>query len=305
MSAIYTEDRAAIIAEKLRERDALLDLCPRLKLKHHPGQVAFWMSPHAVRVMVPGNGFGKTLAMGVEADHWAWGTHPRKDTPDPSKVLIYWFCEQFKQFTAMRTKLEKWCLTKPYTWNEQDHIYTFGSGARMLVSSYDRPWQDIQGVPADLFCFDEQPPLKHWQEALQRRRADTQCKYVIAATATDGESWMEREIWKPWAEAHKSAGISLDQAVSAQVHPDYWVLDRGGIADNPGASERDVRWYGDRTWSSDEEKRVRLHGGFGRFNGRPVFSLDALAAMETRMAEWDKVRGKGRVRGLVLVKDAA
>ena len=42
----------------------------------------------------------------------------------------------------------------------------------------------------------------------------------------------------------------------------------------------------------------------GRFNGRPVFDLKALAEMELKIDEWDKTRGAGRNRGLCRVEAA-
>lgn len=301
---LWTPERAIEVADALTEKDDILRECPTLGWSvHKHGQDQFLRSAHPARVMVPGNGWGKTVIMGREANHWAHGDHPYVQTPDPSKVLIYWFCEQFKQFDALRELLEAKCLTRHYTWNDQDHSYTFGTGARMVVSSYDRPWTDIQGIPCDLMCFDEEPPLKLWREARRRRRTDRKTRFVIAATATQGESWMEAEIWKPWADKHKETGIGLDQAREKQAHPYFWVWDRGGIYNNPGADAEDIAEYESQTWSSDEEKRVRQHGGFGRFNGRPVFDLAALGVMEARMDEWDKVRGPGRIRGIVAKAD--
>lgn len=304
---VLTPERAEIIVSAFDEQEEILSECPSLGWSPHTdGQDQFLRSMHPARIMVPGNGFGKTVIMGREANHWAWGNHPYNQAtmPDPSRVLIYWFCEQFKQFDSLRELLEAKCLTKPYTWNDQDHVYSFGSGAKMVVLSYDRPWTDIQGIPCDLMCFDEQPPLKLWREARRRRRADRKTRFIIAATATQGDSWMEKEIWEPWANEHRAAGISLDQAREKQVHRYFWVWDKGGIYNNPGADAEDIAEYESQTWGSDEEKRVRQHGGFGRFNGRPVFSLDALSAMETKMAEWDKTRCVGKVRGFQLVQAA-
>lgn len=298
-------DQLLEAADAQQFMEAVLSHIPTLRWKPSAGQELFLRAPHPVRLMVPGNGFGKTVIMGREANHWAWGNHPYQKTPDPKRTRIFWFCEQYKQFDELRTLLESKCLTKPYTWNEQKHCYIFGSGARMTIYSYDRPWTDIQGVPCDLMCFDEQPPIRLWREATQRRRADRKTRFVIAATATEGESWMEKDLWTPWVDAHKEKGIGIDKAVEAQVHPDYWVLDRGGIHDNPGADAEDHRWYETRPWSSDEERRVRLYGGFGRFNGRPVFSLEALGKMLDEAAQLDKAQGAGKIGGVRVLEKAA
>lgn len=303
----FTDERLLEIEDDLAVIDEAVDLEPSLLwTPHGDGQEQFLRSPHPARVMVPGNGFGKTVIMAREANHWARGNHPYQQAtmPHPSKVLIYWFCEQFKQFDALRELLEEECLTKPYSWDGQKHEYTFDTGARMVISSYDRPWTDIQGIPCDLMCFDEEPPLKLWRESRRRRRTKRKTRFVIAATATQGESWMEKEIWQPWADAHKAAGVPLDDAREKQLHRFFWVWDRGGIYSNPGADAEDIAEYDSQTWSSDEEKRVRQHGGFGRFNGRPVFDLKALAEMEAMIDEWDKARGPGRNRGICRMEAA-
>lgn len=269
---------------------------------HTQGQEQFHASKHTIRCLFPGNGWGKTTAAGCEVAYWVEHYHPYQPESMPKwPVQILWFAQEFRQWELLRPQIEAECLPAGWNWNDQKHRYEWGDGSMVWVISCDRDWTYIQGINPDLCVFDEQPPLKLWREMQMRRRGRRKTRYIFAATATEGESWMEKELWQPWQDAHKAVGI--DKAREQQLHEHIWIWDRGGIDSNPGADETDRKWYHQTTWSSDEEKRVRLHGGFGRFNGRPVFSLEALSAMEARMDEWDKVRGVGRT-GSFCLRDA-
>lgn len=266
---------------------------------HQQGQEQFHASKHTIRCLFPGNGWGKTTAAGCEVAYWVEHKHPYQPTPQ-WPVQILWFAQEFRQWELLRPQIEAECLPAGWNWNDQKHRYEWGDGSMVWVISCDRDWTYIQGINPDLCVFDEQPPLKLWREMQMRRRGRRKTRYIFAATATEGESWMEKELWQPWLDAHGGSG---EQARKEQRHEHIWVWDRGGIDSNPGADETDRKWYHQTTWSSDEEKRVRLHGGFGRFNGRPVFSLEGLAAMEARMDEWDRVRGVGQT-GSFCLRDA-
>jgi hypothetical protein len=270
--------------------------CPSLFYKPHGGgQVQFHSARQVVRAMFPGNGWGKTRAMGTEAAWWIDHAHPYQETPDWPCIVI-WFCTEFRQFELLRTQLEGECLSRGWNWNEQKHRYRWPNGAEMYVASYDRSWTHLQGINPDLICFDEMPPLALWREMLQRRRGKRKTRFVVAATATEGETWAEPEIFKPWQTHHEAEGLSIDQAREAQTHEWYWVWEHGGIDDNPGADAGDRKWYHSRTWSSAEEKRVRLFGGFGSYNGMPVFDPEALNLAFAALA-------KGRLVSLVVKHD--
>lgn len=272
---------------------------------HTNGQEQFHRSRHAIRALFPGNRFGKTRAAGTEVAYYLEHDHPY--TPDLVPhwpIQAIWFAQEFRQWELLKPQIEGECLPAGWNWNDQKHRYEWPKGDTLYVISCDRDWTYIQGINPDLVVFDEEPPLKLWREMMMRRLGERTTRYILTATATGGETWMEAEVWRPWAEHHKAAGVSLDQAKAVQSHPYIWVWDTGGVADNPIMTTEQIAWANQTSWASEEERRVRLRGGFGRFNGRPVFSLDALAKMETMMAEWDRVRGPGRVRGLAM-KEAA
>lgn len=233
-------------------------------------QRAFHKSTHIIRGMFPGNGAGKTTAMGIEANWWVRHKHPWQAIP-PWPIVAIWICPQFRQFEILKPQLESECLDAGWTWNGSDNFYRWADDAHLWILPADRDWTYVQGINPDIVFADEEPPLKLWREMLQRRRGKRKTRFVVGATATQGVSWMESEIFKPWVEHHQGLGLDPERALEVQSHPHLWVWDRGGIRDNPGASTEDVEWYETRTWSSAKERKVRLKGGFENWAGDSVF----------------------------------
>ncbi len=259
--------------------------------KPNEGQEAFHRSLHVVRLLVPGNGFGKTRGMGTEAAWWLNHRHPFQPIPN-RPILALWVPPDYQQFeNVAKSLLEEECLSAGWTWNENKHKYTYPSGDSLYVYSHEKGWKSAQGSAWDLVLCDEQPPLMLWRELTMRRRGKRKTRFVIAATATEGESWMESELYEPWMKHHQERGLSDDQAMKEQSHPRYFVWPKGGIADNPAADLDDQAWYKERRWSSEAEKRVRLFGGFARFNGSPVFDQ---AAVDKLMSEMRARRDAGQ-----------
>lgn len=249
---------------------------------HDRGQRQFHQAAHIVRCLFPGNGFGKTTAAGIEANWWLTHTHPFVQTPK-WPVIVIWCCETFKQFKILRGQLEAECFDKPYSFNKSDHTYTFPDGGKLFLVSGDSSWTHIQGINPDLVLFDEEPPEALWNEMKMRRRGRRKTRYVFAATATQGMTWMYHDLYLPWLKHHQEQGSDEGGAMQRQWHPRLWVWARGGIHDNPGADQGDRDWYSSQTFNSEAERSVRLGGGFADFSGTPVFDLQALEAMKAHL----------------------
>lgn len=254
---------------------------------HQEGQIQFHKAPHTIRGLFPGNGFGKTTAVAAECHNWCIHSNRWQKTPD-HPVQIVWFCQDYQQFGKLRDQIERDVIGNTAKWREttDGKFYEYPDGSRWFVSSADRSWTFFQGTNPDLIAFDEQPPVKLWREAMMRRRGKRKTKYVVSATATQGLSWMADVIWAPWKECYEELGISHDAALTEQPHRDIWVWDEGGIEDNPGADEEDVRWYKSQTWSSEKEKKVRLRGGFEDWTGDSVFDASAIERMREILNRW-------------------
>lgn len=301
-----TPERAERLVEAMEDWGEVQYLRPDLAYTPHDrGQRQFHEATHTIRALFPGNRFGKTRAAGTELAYYLTHEHPMGHPMPQWPVIAIWFAQEFRQWELLRPQMEMECLPRGWNWNEQKHCYSWPDGSVLWVISCDRDWTYIQGINPDIVVFDEEPPLKLWREMMMRKLGARDTKYILTATATGGETWMEAEIWRPWMEHHKAAGVGLEEAKRVQSHPYIWVWDTGGVADNPSMNAEKIAWAEQTTWASDEERRVRLRGGFGRFNGRPVFDLAALSAMEAAMDQWDAKHGAGKNRGIVVKEKAA
>ena len=205
-------------------------------------------------------------------------------------LIVIWCCETFKQFKILRSQLEAECFDRPWTFNKVDHTYSFTGGqipgSQMFLVSGDSSWTHIQGINPDLVIFDEEPPEALWNEMKMRRRGLRKTRYVFAATATQGMTWMHRDLYLPWLQHHAEAGPDRDRRRwTSRRHPRLWVWARGGINDNPGADAGDRDWYASQTFNSDAERQVRLGGGFADFTGTPVFDLRALEIQKPNLLD--------------------
>lgn len=172
----------------------------------------------------------------------------------------------------------------------------------MYILSYDRSWTHVQGINPDIVVFDEEPPVQLWREMMMRRPGKRATRYVLPATATKGETWMEKDIFAKWRDFHAVKGINLTDARRLQLHPFFWVWDEGSIEDNPGVRAEDHAWVDSLTWSGDAEAKVRRRGGFARFNGNPVFLQKWIDAAMAAAEEAERERGPGRIVSLVPVE---
>lgn len=264
----------------------------RFYRSHAEGQRQFHQAPHIIRALWPGNGFGKTRAMGTEAAWWATHRHPWQVTPK-WPVVIIWACETYKQFEILRAQLDSECFgpergpATPGGWKfeKKNNCYVWPDGSKMFLISGDGSWTHIQGINPDLCCLDEEPPGKLWSELRMRRRGRRKTRFCFAATATQGLTWMYRDLYVPWLKHHQAAGMTVDQAVEAQTHPLTWAWPMGGIASNPGADAGDRAYYAAQTFASEAERSVRLFGGFADFSGQPVFDLAAMESMWSELTD--------------------
>lgn len=287
------------------ERYVPHSICSRGPRKGRPsGQDRFHQSPHIVRGIATGNGWGGTVAMAAEWD--AWARHTDRWQPTPRwPVIGVWFCEDYRQLSILMANLRSVAFGTIPTM----HTSGFGGprmvwpdGSILYFCSYNRGWTHIQGIELDLAIFDEQPPLNLWMEMQQRRRGKRKTRYVFKATQTRGWSWMADAIYRPWRDWHiEHGGHDNDEAAQEnQTHPTTWLWCRGGIYDNPHCDEQDDRHYESQPWSSRSERDVRLHGGFRRFTTDPVFDEDAMDRLLARSMELMAEVGPGRCGSLVL-----
>ena len=266
---------------------------------HDHGQLQVLQSDHKIRIIIPGNGFGKTTAMGMDVDMLMQRDDPFKPhvIPQPDRpTSAVWFCQKYQQWEIMRGDLEADIFTAGWKWREQKHNYEWPNGSRLYVLSSDSDWTSIQGIQIDSVYFDEHPDKKFWNEMMYRRRGKKKTRYMVGATMTVGITWFVTGIIMPWEEWNRDQGRTNDEALKIQDHPTTFVWNIGGIEDNPGMDEEDYAHYASITTTSEKERHVRLKGGYADFSGEPVFDLPALDWMKENAQE-------GRTGRLVFLGD--
>jgi len=284
-----TPDERALIAKKIRAKAALQRLYEQHPFwemhtfPHEEGQRQALESDHIIRVLIPGNGFGKTTVMAADCDMLMQRSDPFKPhcmpVPDRPTHAI-WFCQKFQQFELMRPDLEQ-IWSAGWVWNATKHRYTWPNGSSLYALSSDADWTAVQGVQIDAVYFDEHPDKKFWTEMMFRRRGSKKTRFMVAATMTQGVTWFVRDIIQPWEDHCRELGLDHSEAIKLQPHHRIFVWDAGGISSNPAMSAEDLRHYEEAEGLSDKERRVRLSGGYADFSGDSVFSIEALDKMET------------------------
>lgn len=294
---IFTDTERRLLAEQIRAERALEYLQatrPGLALgvlhdfPHEEGQLQALCSDHKFRILIPGNGFGKTTVMGFDADCLlqrddAFKPHviPKESRP----MSAIWFCQKYQQWEILRGDLEADVFTRGWTWKEQKHFYEWPKprgceqwphGSRLYVLSSDSDWSSIQGVQIDAVYFDEHPDRKFWNEMMYRRRGKKKTRYMVAATMTLGLTWFVRDVIQPWEKYNRDKGRTGEESREIQDHPTTWIWDVGGIHNNPGMDQEDVEHYESIATVSEKEALVRTKGGYADFTGDPVFDLPAL-----------------------------
>jgi len=286
-----------MLAEALVEFEELKHNQPSLFYKPHAGQQAFHAAKHQIRLLAPGNRWGKTTAAAIEADRTL--QHTRRDNLI-NEVL--WFVPQLRQFDILQAQLDAMALTKPYTLNAQDNLLIWHNTVghvkgKMWIIPSDQDWKRIQGVNPDLIVMDEEPPLALWNELQARSFGAKRTRYIFTMTSTEGWSWVADKIWLPWKNYHEGMGIGEEDAMHAQRHPLIWAWPIGGIEDNTSISEDEQKRFLSLDFGHQNLNKIRRRGGFLPIGQHSVFSLDALEWMRAA----NEKRTKGRTGGILAV----
>lgn len=258
---------------------------------HDKGQVQALSSAHDFRILIPGNGWGKTTIMAVDLDLLMQRNDPFKPQVMPRAMNGYdrpttaiWICQKYQQFEIMKPDLEA-LFTRGWKWNEARHYWAWPNGSRCYVLSADSDWTAIQGVEIDAVYFDEHPDRKLWVEMMFRRRGEKKTRYMVAATMTQGLTWFIRDIVAPVEKWFRDQGLVHAEFLELQTHPRTFLWDRGGITDNPVMSDEDAQHYAEVQGVSEKELEVRTGGGYADFTGEAVFDAKAVKGMFDELEE--------------------
>ncbi len=294
VESLTPEDRADIrkeMADQLRAEgiiEQLYDKRPGWMVQPHDlGQVQALSSSATYRVLIPGNGWGKTTIMARDADMLMQRDDPYKPgcMPEPDRpTMAVWFCQKYQQWAIMQGNVEA-LFTRGWKWHDQKKFYDWPNGSKLFVLSSDSNWESIQGIELDGVYFDEHPDRKFWNEMMYRRRGKRKTRYMVAATMTLGITWFVIAIIQPWEKMCRKLGFTNKKALEEQPDPKTFVWNVGGIESNPSMGQEDFDHYNSQTTLSEKERHVRLKGGYADFIGEPVFDLVALDVMDAGALE--------------------
>lgn len=290
-SEVFTAEDRRLIAQWRRAERAIEHLAgtrPSLLFEpHEAGQLQALCSDHTYRILIPGNGWGKTTLMALDVDLLMQRDDPFKPQcmPKPDRpTTAIWITQKYQQFEVMKPDLEV-MFTRGWKWNSQKHSYEWPNGSRLFILSSDSDWTSIQGVEIDAVYFDEHPDRKLWNEMQFRRRGKKKTRFTVAATMTLGLTWFVKDVIVAWEHWCRDQGLTNARALELQPHATTFVWNIGGIEDNPSMTEEDAEHYASIRTLSDKEREVRMRGGYADFTGEGVFHLPALLAMEKRAQE--------------------
>lgn len=260
----------------------------------HPKQLLFHRDPRRVRALFPGNRFGKTSAAAMEAQWFCTRTHPYRHNPaHPGDVI--WACPGFAQFELLLPKLRAliWGPTPKYYGG--DHMLEFPNGGRCFAWSRERDWTTLKGINPAAIIFDEDALEALWNESKARGYGEEDMSVVITNTPTEAMgTWMETEVYQPWHDHHKAAGIGEDEANERQLHPKIFCLTRGGIADNPSLAHRVEEFRAEKFRGGRAEWEVRNHGGFRYIGTTGVFDAETLGRVDDQIKTAAESFGAGQ-----------
>lgn len=248
-------------AEKLK----LLDLVERKKqikkeqrkaFTPHEGQRAIAIDKSKIRILVCGNGFGKT-AYGVNEVLWrASGGNPitglNSKVPakiivvldSPQKVTDVWLPEIKKWYPLTEDQLHK--QGKPFI-----SMLTFLNGSEVRFMFHLQEELAFESIEADFVVFDEPPPRQVWVALMRAgRKKGSDPKYLLLGTPI-AQPWL-REYYVEWEKG---------KYPDTQFFKYSTEMNKQNLADN--YLEEFTRHL------TEKEKRTRIEGDF--------FSTDGLA----------------------------
>ncbi len=237
--------------KKRRQREA------RALYQPNDGQLPVHLSKAKVRLVVTGNGGGKTT-LGANEAMWSANGYspvtkelirvPRRvvvvlDHPD--KVKDKWLPEIRKWYNLPEERCHK--DGKPYVCR-----ISFPNGSEIKFMFHEQSPLVFESIELDDGIFDEPPPRDIYIALLRgMRNRDMNARVLIIGTPITG-SWLREEIYDPWA-----AGEAKDTECFRY----------GSEVNEKNLPDGHLEWFGSKL--SEKEKLIRLKGHF--------FDLEGLA----------------------------
>lgn len=210
-----------------------------------------------IRVVLSGNGAGKTALGANEAIWWMDGFSPVSKNfskvpariivvlDHPEKVTDQWLPELMKWTSIPEDHLHK--RGKPYI-----NKITRDNGSEILFMFHDQSPLQFESIETDYVIFDEPPPRAIWV-ALRRgaRKKNRAPRFLLIGTPLSG-AWIRRDLYDPWVKG---------EMPNVECFRFGTEVNESNLADNYIAEFSSLL--------TEKERRIRLHGEF--------FDLEGLA----------------------------
>jgi hypothetical protein len=266
-------------AEKLALFDLLEEQAARARRKAavytpNEGQLKIHKSKAQLRLVLSGNGAGKSAAAANEALWLARGFNPitQKFTPVPCRIIVL-LDSPTKITDQWLSEISKWCDLKPEQLHKRGKAYvsaiTFDNGSEILFYLHDQNFLAFEGIEVDAIIADEPPPREVFL-ALRRgaRKKGSAPKFLIVGTPI-AASWLRTEIFDPWSKGELSDTDCIRFSTdvnSANLAPGY------------------IESFGKLL--TEKEKQIRFHGQFFDLDGLALAHLLNREKHVVRIAEW-------------------
>lgn len=253
-------------SEKLRLYDLIEEKKRRARekkaaYKPNAGQLPVHVSKATTRLVISGNGAGKTASAANEALWAAQGYNPitKEFTKVPARVIVLldhpekvadvWLPEMRKWATLTEEQLHK--RGKPYVCQ-----ITFKNGSEIIFMFHQQDPLLFESIELDVLICDEPPP-RHIYIGLRRggRKKGRPPKFLLFGTPITG-SWIRTEILEPAAKGEL---------------PDTDVFKFGTIVNEANLAEGYIQ--GMKRVLSEKEQRIRLDGEFYDLEGLALAHL--------------------------------
>lgn len=258
--ASLTREEKLLLLEALEEKKRR-KANSRAAFKPHPGQLAVIQDKHAKRIVVSGNGFGKTSLAVNEAFWAAEGYNPinKEYTHVPAHVIVVLDSPE-KVADVWLPEMRKWREIKEEQLHKRGKPYyteiTFDNGSRIRFMFAQAEPMSFESISLIDLCVVDEPVSRNVWVALLRggRQKNREARYLMIGTPI-AQSWL-RTYYKEWEEGK---------------FPDTQFF-RGSTSENSkNLAEGYLEEFSRHL--TENEKRTRLEGEFFNTDGMALAGL--------------------------------
>lgn len=243
------------IEEKKRRR-----LAARPLFTPNAGQTPVIVSKFTKRIVISGNGAGKTAVAANEAIWAVRGYNPvtKATTAVPAKIVVVLDAPE-KVADVWLPELRKWAVIEEEQLHKRGKPYvseiTFDNGSSLRFMFALQEAMAFESLETDFVIIDEPVPRPVWVALLRSgRKKNRQARFLMIGTPI-AQKWL-REYYVEWQKG---------------VYPDTEFFKMSTEVNREHLSENYIEEYSRHL--TESEKRTRLHGDFFNTDGLALAGL--------------------------------